>query len=85
MFCIDIDKLNGKIVERGTTKEALAAAIGINRSTLHRRLKNGSLRVGDVHKICEVLRLTAAEAMEIFLSQKSQKCYCEDAAIGGAC
>lgn len=75
MFRIDIDKLNGKIVERGTTKEALAAAIGINRSTLWRRLKNGTLRVCDVHAICEYLHLTAAEALEIFLADKSHKCY----------
>lgn len=75
MFCIDTDKLNGKIVERGTTKEALAAALGINRCTLYRRLKNYSLRVEDVHKICEFLQLTAAEAMAIFLCDKSQKCY----------
>lgn len=75
MFRIDIDKLNGKIVERGTTKEALAAAIGINRSTLYRRLKNGTLRVCDVHKICEFLSLSAAEAVDIFLAGQSQKRY----------
>lgn len=75
MFCIDIDKLNGKIVEFGTTKEALAAAIGIDRSTFYRRLKNSSLRIGDIHKICEFLELSASEAMDIFLSQKSHKCY----------
>lgn len=75
MFRIDIDKLNGKIVERGTTKEALAAAIGINRSTLYRRLKNGTLRVCDVHKICEFLSLSTAEAIDIFLAGQSQKRY----------
>lgn len=31
MYHVDVNKLNGKIAERNTTKEALADAIGINR------------------------------------------------------
>lgn len=69
MYHINIDKLNGKIIERRTTKESLSAAIGVNRSTLYRRLKNGTLQVGDAHKICEYLNLTVVEAVEIFLSE----------------
>ena len=67
MFHMDIDKLNGKIVERRTTKDALADKIGIDRSTFYRRLKNEKLLIGDVHKICECLQLSDTEAMEIFL------------------
>lgn len=68
MYHIDLDKLNGKIVERGTTKEAIAGEIGVDRSTFYRRLKQNKLLVGDVHKMCEVLRLTPAEAVDIFLA-----------------
>ncbi len=68
MYHVDLDKLNGKIVERGTTKDAIAADIGIDRSTFYRRLKQNKLLIGDVHKMCVVLRLTPAEAMDIFLA-----------------
>ena len=74
MYQMDTNKLNGKIVECGTTKEALADEIGINRSTFYRRLKSGRLLIGDIHKICEVLNLTRTEAIDIFLAEKSHKC-----------
>lgn len=70
MYGLDINKLNGKIAERSTTKEALAEEIGIDRSTFYRRLKNGRLLIGDMHKICSVLNLTKAEAIEIFLVEQ---------------
>lgn len=69
MFRMDINKLNGKIAERATTKEAIADEIGIDRSTFYRRLKDGKLRIGDMHKMCDVLQLSATEAIEIFLAQ----------------
>lgn len=68
MYHVDLDKLNGKIVERRTTKEAIADHIGIDRSTLFRRIRTGSLRVGDIHKICDYLNLSREEAMDIFLA-----------------
>lgn len=67
MYKIDINKLNGKIAEMATTKEAIADEIGINRSTFYRRLKNGKLLIGDMHKICDALKLSTTEAIEIFL------------------
>ncbi len=67
MYHMDLDKLNGKIAERRTTKEALADEIGIDRSTFYRRLKSGRLLIGDIHKICECLQLTTLEAVDIFL------------------
>ena len=68
MYHVDIAKLNGKIAERGTTKEALSEAIGVARSTLFRRLQANTLRICDIHKICAFLRLSASEAQEIFLA-----------------
>lgn len=47
MYHIDVNKLKGKIAERNTTKEALADAIGINRSTFYRRLKTSTLTIRD--------------------------------------
>ena len=69
MYSVNIARLYGKIVECGLTKEALADQLGIARSTFFRRLKNNSLRICDIHKICEILNLTREEACEIFLSQ----------------
>lgn len=68
MFHVDVNKLNGKIAERNTTKEAVADAIGVNRSTFYRRLKSSTLTICDIHKICDVLRLSGADALEIFLA-----------------
>ena len=66
---VNINKLNGKIVEKQFTKDGIAAICGVNRSTFYRRLKNNSLKLADVHAICAALGLTAQEAMEIFLSE----------------
>ena len=68
MFHVDVNKLNGKIAERNTTKEAVADAIGVNRSTYYRRLKSSTLTIRDIHKICDVLRLSGADALEIFIA-----------------
>lgn len=69
MYHVDQKKLDGKIVEKGKTKEAIATACNIDRSTLHRRIKSGTLRISDIHAICTELNLSGAEAMEIFLAQ----------------
>lgn len=69
MYHVDVAKLNGKIAERDTTKNALAKAVGIARSTLFRRLRSSTLRICDIHAICKFLRLSAKEAQEIFLAE----------------
>ena len=69
MYHIDINKLNGKIVERQMTKEGLAKCIGIDRSTLFRRIRNNKLLVVDLQRICEVLCLSSEEATDIFLAK----------------
>lgn len=68
MYHVDVDKLNGKIVERRTTKEAVASEIGVDRSTFYRRIRSGKLLIGDIHKMCEILNLSTTEAVDIFLA-----------------
>lgn len=68
MYKMDAKKLKARIVECGTTQEALADEIGISRATLRRRVNSGKLQVVDIHKICEALNLTREAAMDIFLS-----------------
>lgn len=65
----DVQKLKGKIVEKGMTNEGLAAKIGIDRATLHRRITNDNLKIRDVQRMCEVLSLTPQEAICIFLAE----------------
>ena len=65
---VDVAKLRGKIVEKGFTVETLATAIGIDRSTLYRKLDTiEKFTIGEARKIKEVLGLTNAEATQIFL------------------
>ena len=65
---VNVAKLKGKMVEKGFTVESLAIAIGIDRSTLYRKLDAiEKFTIGEARKIKVVLGLTNAEAIEIFL------------------
>lgn len=68
---VNIDKLRGKIVEKRTDVETVAAHIGMNKSTLYRRINGGggSFTVEEAGKISDVLGLTANEFNEIFFAQ----------------
>ncbi len=65
---INVQRLKGKIVERNHTQEAVAEAMGMNRSTFYRKMKNGGngFTVGDIHKMIECVPLTKEEVMDIF-------------------
>ena len=64
-----ISKLKAKIIENGLNVEALADAIGIDRSSLYRKLNNfEKITIGEALKIKETLGMTDAEASDIFLS-----------------
>lgn len=72
---INVAKLKGLIVERGTTQQAVADSIGINRSTFYRKMKNGGeFTIAEAKKIKEEIPLTDDEAIEIFLAKKSRLC-----------
>lgn len=65
---MNINKLKGKIVEKGFNIGSLAKMINSNRSSLYRKLNNSDrLTIGEAVKIKEALELTDSEACEIFL------------------
>lgn len=69
MYALNENKLNGKIIECGMTKEGLAMAINVDRATFYRRVKNKKLLLSDVQKICNTLNLTTDEILSIFFSK----------------
>lgn len=65
---MNIQKLKGKMVEKGMNVETLAAKISIDRSTLYRKLDAGEkFTIGEAQRIKAVLDLTSDEASDIFL------------------
>lgn len=65
---MNINKLKGKIIEKGLNIGGLAGKMGVDRSTLYRKLnKNGdTLTVKEARLIVEILELSAEEATDIF-------------------
>ena len=65
-------KLRGAMAGKGITQEKLAEIIGIDRTTLIRKMKNDGLQftVEEVQKIAVALSLTAQEVLDIFLTTK---------------
>jgi len=69
---VKVNKLKAKIVERDLSIQTVAKQLGMNRSTLYRKLKRGSgeaFTVGEVRKLSEILQLTPDEITEIFFSK----------------
>lgn len=64
---MNIPKLRGKMVEEGYNVEALATELGVDKSTLYRKLDNGvKFTVGEARIIKTALNLTDEEATAIF-------------------
>jgi len=67
VFHINIDKLNGKLVEKHVTKAALCKILGISGPTLKRYFDNPNCMPYQVIVgIAEVICDTASEAQDIF-------------------
>lgn len=68
---VNIQKLKGKIVEKGNTQEGIANAMGMNRTTFYRKMKSGGngFSIGNIHKMVACIPLTKEEAIDIFFSQ----------------
>ena len=65
---INIQKLKGKIIEKGLSISELAEKININRATLYRKLRgNGeNISIKEANLIVKELGLTVEEANSIF-------------------
>ena len=63
---MNIDQFKGKLKEKRTSCEKLAATIGMNLKTFYNRLNNGRFRISDAEKIAIALDLTLDEFLEIF-------------------
>lgn len=67
---VNLNKLKLKIFENGMNVSQLAEKIGIDRSTLYRKLqKNGdNISIKEANLMVETLHLTVEEANAIFFS-----------------
>lgn len=68
---VNVNKLRGKIVEQGMTIAELASKIGIDRSTLYRKLNSDGkdFTIDEADLISKELQLTYTEVNSIFFSQ----------------
>ena len=68
---VNINKLKGKIVECGMNVEILAEKIGMNKSTLYRKLGSTDdvFTIREADLIAKELKLTYSETNAIFFSQ----------------
>lgn len=68
---VNVNKLKGKIVECGMNIPKLAKEIGIDKSTLYRKLQDDgeSITIKEASLIINALNLTQEEAHSIFFHQ----------------
>ena len=74
----NMNLLRGKLKERGVAQQELASKIGMDSSTLSRKLASDGLKftVGEMHEIAATLNLTANECKSIF--------FCSDTRISAS-
>lgn len=66
---VNTNLLKGMIESKGTNVEDVAKRMGVDKSTLYRRIADGStFTIGEVGKISEILELSHSEAISIFFS-----------------
>ena len=67
---VNTQALINELDRKGMSKEDYAAALGVNLSTIYRKLKaTQSFTVGEMHKTAEILGLNVTEAARIFFAQ----------------
>lgn len=68
---INVNKLKGKIVEKGLSVEQLAEQMQINKSTLYRKLASGGelFTIKEANMIAKILELDFKEINDIFFNQ----------------
>jgi len=67
----NVRRLRAKIIENGMTQSELAKELSMSQSTFSRKIKSEALSfsVGEMHAICQLLKLSNEEAKLIFLSE----------------
>ena len=66
---MNINKLKGKIVEKGLNIEQVADMIGVDRSTFYRKMNNADkITIGEASRIKDALMLSDNDAYDIFLA-----------------
>ena len=68
---VNVPMLKGKVIEKGFTLEKVAENIGIDRSTMSRKLGNSGedFTIKQADDIVKLLNLSPAEATAIFFNQ----------------
>lgn len=68
---VDTDLLKKSIAASGKTKETVAKELGIDYSTFTRKMNSDALTfsVGQMHRMVDVLSLSADQAKSIFFAQ----------------
>jgi len=71
ILMVNLNKLKGKMIEKGTTVSDLAKTIGIDKSTLYRKLRNNGeeISIKEASSIIKSLNLTIEEVNSIFFTQ----------------
>ncbi len=72
----NIKLLRDKMASKNISTEDMAKKMGIDASTLYRKMKSDgtNFTVGQMHAIVDVLQLTPEEAAAIFLWNNSHLC-----------
>lgn len=65
---LDVQKLKGKMVEKGKNVECISAELGINPATFYRKMKNNSFEIKEADMLVKILALSCEEASAIFFS-----------------
>ena len=65
---LNVQKLKGKIVEKGKNIESISAELGVNPATFYRKMKNNSFEIREFDRHVKILSLNCAEASVIFIS-----------------
>lgn len=69
---VNVNKIHGRIKELKTNIVEVAGKMGIDKSTLYRKLANNGagLTVKDAQMLVEILQLTDEEALLIFFARE---------------
>ncbi|MGW8381244.1 helix-turn-helix domain-containing protein [Streptococcus parasuis] len=68
---VNVNKLKGKIVEQNLSVEKLAELMGINKSTIYRKIANdgSDFSIDEVNSMIKILNLSADDVISIFFKQ----------------